>query len=139
MYPFYSSYPQYPVMQDQRPYQQPLNQAMQPSVVQTPAADERIFVQGEEAAKAYLVAPNSFVRLWDSQDNVFYEKRTDQSGRPYMERYRYERQDNPMPKAKDTEIYDEKLESLEKRILALEKKGRKKDAEHESNADDTGV
>lgn len=51
--------------------------------------DEKIWVQGEEAARAYLVAPNGFVRLWDSIDNVFYEKTADGTGRPMMRKYKY--------------------------------------------------
>lgn len=33
--------------------------------------DERIWVQGKNAAEAYLVAANGFVRLWDSNGQVF--------------------------------------------------------------------
>lgn len=44
--------------------------------------DERIWVPSYAAAEAYLVAPGSFVRLWDSNSNLYYEKTTDYSGRP---------------------------------------------------------
>lgn len=43
-----------------------------------------IWVQGEEAAKAYLVAPGNTVILWDSEKNVIYVKSADASGMPSM-------------------------------------------------------
>ena len=41
-----------------------------------------IWVQGEASAKSYLVAPNSSVALWDSEDTVIYLKSADASGMP---------------------------------------------------------
>lgn len=97
------------------PYGNQLQQYQQPS------QDERIFVQGEDAAKAYLVVANGFVRLWDSTRPVFYEKRADQTGRPYMEAYEYSRIEPAEPKQPqaDTGIKDE-LEAIKKRLDALE-------------------
>lgn len=66
------------------------------SVSQQPT-DERIWVQGQNAAEAYLVAANGFVRLWDSSKPVFYEKRADASGRPSMEMFEYKRKGSEMP------------------------------------------
>ena len=43
-----------------------------------------IWVQGEAGAKSYLVAPNSTVQLWDSENNVIYLKSADSSGMPSM-------------------------------------------------------
>ena len=43
-----------------------------------------IWVQGEEAAKAYLVAPGNTVTLWDSEKDVIYIKSADASGMPSM-------------------------------------------------------
>ena len=60
--------PQYPVMQTQQ-------QAPQNGL---------IWVQGEQAAKSYLVAPNSTVQLWDSEEKVIYLKSADASGMPSM-------------------------------------------------------
>ena len=40
------------------------------------------WVQGEEGAKAYMVAPGSSVMLMDSENTVFYLKSSDQSGMP---------------------------------------------------------
>ena len=41
-----------------------------------------IWVQGENAAKAYPVAAGQSVHLMDSENSVFYIKSTDQSGMP---------------------------------------------------------
>lgn len=43
-----------------------------------------IWVSGEAGAKAYLVAPNTTVQLWDSEENVVYIKSADSSGMPSM-------------------------------------------------------
>ena len=40
------------------------------------------WVQGENAAKSYPVAPGGSVLLMDSEESVFYIKSTDQSGMP---------------------------------------------------------
>lgn len=88
---------------------------------QQPSQDERIWVQGEDAARAYLVVANGFVRLWDSTRSVFYEKRADGTGRPFMETYEYSKiiqEDKPV----DNSLKDE-IEALKKRIEALEVHG----------------
>lgn len=41
-----------------------------------------IWVQGEEAAKAYMVAAGNSVLLLDAEGDCFYLKSTDQSGMP---------------------------------------------------------
>lgn len=41
-----------------------------------------LWVQGEAAARSYLVAPNTTVLLMDSETQVFYLKSTDVSGMP---------------------------------------------------------
>lgn len=43
-----------------------------------------IWVQGEAGAKSYLVAPNTTVQLWDSEEQVIYLKSADASGMPSM-------------------------------------------------------
>lgn len=42
------------------------------------------WVQGEAGAKAYPVAPNTTVDLWDSEEQVIYLKSADMSGMPSM-------------------------------------------------------
>lgn len=41
-----------------------------------------IWIQGEQAAKSYLVAPNTTVLLMDSETTKFYLKSSDSSGMP---------------------------------------------------------
>lgn len=69
-YPYYQQ-----PMQDQlahfRQFQQP--QQQQSGI---------LWVQGEEAAKAYMVAPGNSVLLMDSENNSFYIKSSDLSGMP---------------------------------------------------------
>ncbi len=68
----YYNYPNYqPAYQP--PYQTPQNQQ-----------GGLIWVQGEAAAKSYLVAPGSTVPLWDSEEKVIYLKSADTSGMPSM-------------------------------------------------------
>ena len=43
-----------------------------------------IWVQGEAAAKSYMVAPGNTVQLWDSEEKVIYLKSADASGMPSM-------------------------------------------------------
>lgn len=98
-------------------YYNPYAMYQQPQNYQQTNPDERIWVQGEGAANAYIMQPNSFVRLWDSQSPVFYEKRTDQTGRPYMETYEYKlKTDVPTPN------YTNELDEIRERLEALEKK-----------------
>ena len=69
---------------------QPLYPAQQVSVMQTAPQGAQngnssiIWVQGEQAAKSYLVAPNTTVQLWDSEEKVIYLKSADASGMPSM-------------------------------------------------------
>ena len=46
------------------------------------ASNGIIWVQGEEGAKAYMVAPGNSVLLMDSENSAFYIKSTDASGMP---------------------------------------------------------
>lgn len=63
-------YPQYPSSN------QPQAQSAQP------ASSSIIWVQGEAGAKSYLVAPNTTVQLWDSEQPTIYLKSADASGMP---------------------------------------------------------
>lgn len=61
-------------------------QMMQPPVMPAPAPQPAsngiIWVQGEEGAKAYMVAAGNSVMLMDSDASVFYIKSADASGVP---------------------------------------------------------
>lgn len=60
----------------------PQMQAQAPQQITQQSSNGVIWVQGEEGAKAYIVAPGSSVMLLDSEGSCFYIKSTDQSGMP---------------------------------------------------------
>ena len=73
-----------------QPYQPPIQQPTQPiapptAPTQTPQmSNDMIWVQGLAGAKAYLVAPNTTVTLWDSENPIIYLKSCDVNGMPSM-------------------------------------------------------
>lgn len=71
----YQPYQNYP-MQNNAYQQMNTQQQMQGNGI--------VWVSGEAGAKAYLVAPNTSVALWDSEANVIYIKSADGSGMPSM-------------------------------------------------------
>lgn len=108
-------------------FNQPMyNQPMFNQQNQTqPSQDDRIWVANSQAAEAYLIAPNSMVRLWDSNKNVFYEKRADATGRPLpIECYEYAKiePNRPAETAGPAIDYTEEIKRLNERILALEER-----------------
>lgn len=68
----------------QNPMPQNLPHPLPPQMQQVVQAGQNspIWVQGEEGAKAYMVAAGCSVMLMDSESNVFYLKSSDQSGMP---------------------------------------------------------
>ena len=58
-----------------------------------------IWVQGEAAARSYLVAPNSTVLLMDSDNSVFYLKSADNSGMPSLRTFDYTERTQTAPQA----------------------------------------
>lgn len=46
-----------------------------------------VWVNGEQEAMGYLVAPNSAVALWDSNSPTIYLKQADASGKPSIKIY----------------------------------------------------
>lgn len=63
----------------QNTYQQPM---MGQAAQQPQGTPSIIWVQGEEGAKAYMVAAGNSVLLMDSENSAFYIKSTDASGMP---------------------------------------------------------
>lgn len=63
---------------------QPIYPQYQPPAQNTQQQNGIIWVQGESAAKSYLVAPGQTVQLWDSEEKVIYLKSADASGMPSM-------------------------------------------------------
>ena len=96
----------------QQPLQQPPIQ--QPSIV---------WVPNEQAAREYLVAPNSAVTLWDSSAPVVYLKQADASGKPTLTTYDLvERTQRPVQAQQVPSVEYaplSRLEALEARLDAL--------------------
>lgn len=63
---------------------QPMMQVPQFQAQQQNQQGGLIWVQGEAAAKSYMVAPGNTVQLWDSEEKVIYLKSADPSGMPSM-------------------------------------------------------
>lgn len=84
-YPFPATYqPYYPN------YQQPNINPVQPQQTAQQVSNGLIWIQGIEAAKSYMVAPNTTVALWDSESQTVYLKSADASGMPSMRILDYE-------------------------------------------------
>ena len=66
---------------------QPIQQPQQFQPQQNPPAPSIVWVQSEQDALNFLVAPNSAVTLWDSNSPVVYLKQADASGKPSMKIY----------------------------------------------------
>ena len=88
-YPQFSGQPYMPSPEMYKSYS--YGQPQMPQVPQMPTMPQSAqpaqngginWVQGEAAAKAWLVAPGASVMLMDSENSVFYIKATDASGMP---------------------------------------------------------
>lgn len=111
-------YPQNYFPQMQPPAQQmPIGQnAAQPQSPQ----DDRIWVASESAAEAFLVAANGFVRLWDSNKPVFYEKRADMNGRPMpLVAYEYKIRDSGATPEAVNAGFEQRLAAVEEKIKQM--------------------
>lgn len=89
--------------------------------------DDRIWVASESAAEAFQMVPNGFVRLWDSNKPIFYEKRADMNGRPMpLVAYEYKIRDAVAAPEAVNPDFEKRLSALEDKIKAME--GTKHDA-----------
>lgn len=108
------------------PQMQPMQQPQMPMQGQQAPQDDRIWVASESAAEAFQMVPNGFVRLWDSNKPVFYEKRADMNGRPMpLVAYEYKIRDAAAPEAVNPD-FEKRLSALEDKMKAME--GTKHDA-----------
>ena len=96
---------------------------MQNQAQQTQNGNNLIWVSGEAGAKAYLVAPNTTVTLWDSESQTIFLKSADATGMPSMKILDYTiRNNTPQETVSDphndfaTKV---DVESVRKDILAL--------------------
>lgn len=101
-------------------------QQYQQNQPQTP--DERIWVQGEAGAKAYMVAAGCTVALWDSEQQRIYLKSVNLNGVPMMQTLTYTfdsvpPMQNPVQQQAQAQIPDMSAyvtkEELEERINSL--------------------
>lgn len=79
--------PTQPPVDNNMYYQQPIQQSVPqtaPPIAQQQISNDMIWVQGLAGAKAYLVAPNTTVTLWDSERKTAYLKSCDGSGIPSL-------------------------------------------------------
>lgn len=94
-----------------------------------------IWVSGIAGAKAYLVAPNSTVQLWDSEAQTVYLKSADASGMPSIKILDYtirDAQEAQTPFTKQTVDYATKQEISALRAELEELKTRLKEGSNES-------
>lgn len=87
-----------------QPMYQQYQQPMMPQPAQIPQATQAqsngiIWVSGEAGAKAYLVAPNTTVQLWDSEAQRIYLKSADASGMPSIKTLDYTIREAPQQNA----------------------------------------
>lgn len=99
----------------------------QPQVPMQAPQDDRMWVASESAAEAFQMVPNGFVRLWDSNKPIFYEKRADMNGRPMpLVAYEYKIRDSAAAPEAINPDFEKRLSALEDKIKAME--GTKDDA-----------
>lgn len=101
-----------------------------------------IWVSGEAGAKAYMVAPNTTVQLWDSESQKIYLKSADASGMPSMRIIDYTIRDNtpkgPNLGAQSDYVTRSELQSVIDELNALKAKFKPRKDRNESvvSADD---
>jgi len=126
--PVQNYYPQYAyAQQNQQPQSaQPAPQAPQNS---QPMNSNIIWVSGEAGAKAYLVAPNTTVQLWDSERQTIYLKSADASGMPSIKTLDYTIREMPQNNVvltsdgvSSTFATKDEVNILAERIAALQSK-----------------
>jgi hypothetical protein len=114
---------------------QPIYQPVQAQAVQNPQQSQQggiIWVQGEAAAKSYLVAPGSTVPLWDSERQTIYIKSADAAGMPSMKVIDYTIREPQAQQAQAAPDYAtrEDLDAVRAQLAALQdelKKARETD------------
>lgn len=103
------------------------NSAMATPQPQQTTTDDRIWVSSDASAEAYPIMPNGFLRLWDSNQPVFYEKRADANGKPYpMVTYEYKVKENSPTPIPANDVYEERISKIEEKIARLEESTKKK-------------
>ena len=100
-------------------YYTPTQPAQAPQSSPTPT-DERIWVQGEAAAKAYLVANGATVTLWDSEKPRIFIKTVAANGFPSLQILNYT-VDAPAPTPAPATDLEPRVKQLETALAELRK------------------
>ena len=74
------------------------------------------WVQGEAGAKAFMVAPNNIIALWDSEAQVIYIKEADMTGKPTMQILDYTIRKKPKD---EMELLRDEIAELKKKIKEM--------------------
>ena len=115
-YPYYGYQPYQPPVPDH------LTQLRQPYQPAQQQGQSIVWVQNEQEAFNYLVAPNSAVALWDSNNPVIYLKQADASGKPSMKIYDLvERVQRPVQSPSEQYVTRKEFETLAARMDELMK------------------
>ena len=116
-YNYYPTYYQPPMADQLTQYRQ--QQYTMPQAAPQPQPSPILWVQGEEGAKAYMVAPGASVLLMDSESSSFYIKSTDASGMPqplrifdYVERTAAQHAPTPSPEYITREEFERRIAQL---------------------------
>lgn len=143
-YPYFNPYYPQPMPDNlmqmrQQQMMQPMQQPMSQPVQQNPIAQGGVqWVNGEQEARGYLIAPNSAVARWDSSAPTVYLKQSDASGKPTLKIYDLvERAETPRtaPQEKGVEFVTRKeFDALA--ALVGEIKGKKKRKVEEDEDDE---
>jgi hypothetical protein len=97
---------------------QPVVQPIQPSVGMSQPVMDVQYVNDEQSAINYQMAPNKVAILLKNDDDVFYFKQTDASGSYSLKRYRFYEEDEESV-ADNKYATKEDLSSLEDKITKL--------------------
>ena len=89
---------------------------------QQQAQNGLIWVQGEAAAKSYMVAPGNTVQLWDSEEKIIYLKSADASGMPSMKILDYTIRGEEPEKPAPEYATKEDLDALAEKVKELSRK-----------------
>lgn len=101
-------------------YSQPMQQPTAPVQAAQATQDDRIWVASESAAEAFIVGANGFVRLWDSNKPVFYEKRADMNGRPMpLVAYEYKIRDARTGQEAVSAGFEQRLSAVEEKLKKM--------------------
>lgn len=113
-YPYYGYQPYQPPVPDH------LTQLRQPYQPAQQQGQSIVWVQNEQEAFNYLVAPNSAVALWDSNNPVIYLKQADAAGKPSMKIYDLvERVQRPVQSPSEQYVTRKEFETLAARMDEL--------------------